>query len=188
MKNGNERNEYDKMLDDVLIDEDLTAFRESLRRACGEKLKARKPATVRTWIIPLAAAAMLLVMLKVFFITSEPKPIGASPEENLLAEQRPSFFVAPSAFPAEIFLSSASIDMGDWICGEDPVPDLMVKTDTAPPIHVEPQVENDLAITDQEMLALFDDAPCGLVDSPGKGKTLIFMNAEDENRFMAKLD
>jgi len=161
----NDKINREKLLDDVIEDESLDALKESIRLNCRMELKRRRSRKTAPWFLSAAAAAIIIILLKVFFGME-----GLDPSES------DSY-------------SNGQIAMNDYYVQTKPLSDdRIVRTrlssniiHTAKDLHLE-------TISDEEMLSHFSGAPCALVTSKDKDKSLMFINPEDEERFMAKLD
>lgn len=185
---------YEKMLDDVLLDEGLHAFRDSLLNESFGALKDNRRKTTLRWIVPLAAAALLLVVFRAFFLTCQPEPYSPSGKKELVAETKPAFYMNTADYmnrtePAyEMFIQNISLEDHEWLCRADSPNDVLIDSEPETAYLIESPGFHDFKITDSEMLALFVGIPCGLAETKGQGKRLIFMNEEDESRIVAKLD
>ena len=131
----------EKLLDDVLLDDQTVLFREELRTRCLKKLsRPRWP-----WIAVPAAAAFLLILLRLLYWPSPTAPDYLVSTVPLSADQR---VTTPSSLA---------------------------------PFRVERSFPVE-RIDDEQLLALFSPAPCGLV-----GDKLIFFDPEDRERHVKDL-
>ena len=177
------------LLDDVLVDEELDSLRASLRVECHRELARKQAAQRRRWLPLVAAAALLLVMARAFFWTGGPDSLNDLPAYqvktvSLSLAQR---VATPSSGAGYVLLQS---EMGPGtVVRSRPMTDPEARLHTRPlpePARVATAVPVS-RINDEELLALCGDAPCGLLTTGEKTKSLFFMHAEDEELYLVEL-
>jgi hypothetical protein len=181
--------DYEEMLRDILIDEDLLALRKDLHARCRRELAFRRRRSALRLLLPLAAAVLLLAGL--FFTMGDfPKPDGRNPAEQAGAGDTPPWLVRTGPLTEKNTVRTSTANLGSYLVSTPPEQRdglfvtaaaalCVVTTEDAPPID---------EITDREMLALFPGVPRALIDRGDRKKTLFFFNAGDRKRFLASLD
>lgn len=160
-----EQDGRDKLLDHVLKDEKLEALRRSVLERSREELARKRRPRLRWWYVP-AAAALLLVLIRIFLPLDDAKsiPLPSDPRSGMDAAP---YLVHTAPLADDQMIRSRSFD------------DLIIETGDCPPA---------LMLTDGEMLALFEGVPCGLMQKDEGRKALVFLHPEDEDRFVAKVE
>jgi hypothetical protein len=171
--------ELQELLEDVLHDERVESLEASIRLACRAELARKRQPWFRWWLVP-AAAAILLIALRLFVFTGS----------ETLAPMRTdshSYYVFTAPLDNEQLVTTPSRTAEAYRIRTRSKQDYLVsghgfveKVRSSPTDLLE-------EITDEEMLTLFAGIPCGLIERGDDRKTLIFIHPEDENRFMPGL-
>ena len=153
----NEKMGRDKLLDDVLRDDTLDALRESVLKQSRRELARKRWTRLKWWALP-AAAAVIFLLFKLLVVRDEP----VSP----VYEETRSYLVTTVRLTEDQVIRTRSLE------------GIEVSTKDYPPA---------IRITDEEMLALFEGVPCGLMRIGEQRTTLVFPRPEDEERFIGNL-
>ena len=166
----------DQLLDPVLQDEAMKVFRESLRFECHRALAHKRRTHLPWWTVPLAAGILLCLFLW---------PEGREPAVPSVSFQ--SYAVSTvSLSPGMQVHTPADLERKHGVRTQSHR-DLMIDV-TYPVAQVITQDDFTVErITDEEMLAIFEGVPCGLIQR-GDRKVLVFPRPEDEERFFKDLD
>ncbi len=150
-----------RLLDFILQDDEYQAFRSQVRQNCLEELRRLKRLRARRRRLILAAAAALLMALASALLLSVSRAAGRG---------------APPPVAQELIVSSVSGKRSPHLDEEAaPVPQIAESSDEEPPIA---------EISDEELLALFGDRPCGLIEvGPGR-KRLWVGDPQDQARIV----
>ncbi|MEW6744761.1 MAG: hypothetical protein AB1486_18565 [Planctomycetota bacterium] len=158
---------YERLLADVLQDEKVIALKARVKERCHEELARRRRLRLLRWFVPAAAAALLLVMVKVIWRgDGEFVPLQ------------------PRALPA-YYVSSVPLSPGQIVTTRVHE-GLIVTTHTPAVVVTTTEGAAVPRIGDDEMLAFFAGAPVALVTTGKDSKKLVFLDPADEERFMGR--
>jgi hypothetical protein len=172
----NGKDKHEDLLVDVLQDEDLITFKESLLLQCQRRVARKRIRRFQWWMVP-AAAALLLIF---FRVVMEP---DIKDTETPLSRQLYAVSTVPLSVAQRVFTPSTIQKNHAVHTRADP--DLVVRTTSSADLV---RTDQEAArLTDDEMLALFPDIPCGFVQRKGQKKSLLFLFPEDEERYVVKI-
>ena len=154
----NEQEGRDELLEDVLKDEKLEALRQRVLRRSRKELALKRRSPFRWWMVPAAAAAVFL-LVELWNLVEVPGP-------SVIDEMEPRPY----------YVHTVPLSQ-DRLVRTRPLDEIKVSTK-----EISPAVR----ITDEEMLAIFEGVPCGLIQR-GDRKVLVFPRPEDEERFFKDL-
>jgi|GEM_PF-2675750 len=175
----------DSLLDDVLHDEQWSALRAATHTAGLRELTARKRIGQNAWpsahhlrrarwVTPLAAAAVLLILARLFFWTAQSEP------------HAPQWLVHTRPLPAAQLVTTADAPPVAIVRTSRPL-GVVVATHPSDPTLVVVTQHSATQLNDEELLASFDGAPCGVMTDCRGRKKLTFFDAEAKKRFMGEL-
>jgi hypothetical protein len=174
-----QRSELEPLLEDVFLDERVESLKASIRSACMAELSGKRGHRFRWWLVP-AAAAVLLVALRVFVILEGEIPAPVQPDT-------PSYYVFTRPLDSgRLVTTSSSAVEPHRVHARSDRHFLVSRQEVVDVVRTEPTGRIG-TLTDEEMLALFAGIPCALIEKGDNRKALIFIHAEDESRFMPKL-
>ena len=166
-------NSHRELIDDVLVDAELAAFKEDLLGQCLGQLKRRRCRRTILHVFAAAAAIILLVLI-LPRDTAPPMPVDGVGTSDYIVNTVP--------------LSDQQIARGVASCETVRTQTnayVVQKTTTAPSLKV--QGRHEVAqMDDAEMLELFAGTSCGIIRPQGGQSRLVFFDAEDAQRFFGR--
>jgi len=171
----NDQKTREKLLHDILFDEEVVAFTETLKARCHKELAyKRQPMARKKWII-LAAAAVLLIVLRLGFLTDErDRTLLVPPLSDIDLR---SYYVSTIPIAEEQLVSTPALAWDRYVVHTE---FSLVAVRTQP-------LKEFQKLTDEEMLAMFPGTPMGLKKTGKKQKKLLFLKDEDQALYMVDL-
>ncbi len=173
-----------KLLDDILDEEDYTGFLEALRQRCAAELRRLRRLRLAFTVAAAAAAAVFILGAALWL---QGRPGGPSGDRPELPDERPPAYLVVTrpldpgrivhtrpvagSVTGRIIVSSAS--------GSLP-PDLIVRSYLPPTlltwIYTGGEKRSLELLSDHDLLALFPNRPRGLLPARDGGKRLVFFD------------
>jgi hypothetical protein len=161
-----------QLLDDILLDEELTGFKEELLNQCLGELKRRRKRQYYLYTVVAVAAVLLIVSILRFDTHTAP----TGPADRLDA---PSYVVRTTALTeqqiARTAVSCEIVHTQNDSC-------VVYNTAIEPGLMVQTHYEL-TRLNDSEMLKLFDGVSCGIIRPQGAQSRFVFFNPKDTQRF-----
>ena len=176
-----------EMLDFVLRDEKLAALEGEIRRACLAELAVKRSRSRRArWLIPAAAALLFVLLRMILWMDDGLRPtVGPGPRKG---EGEPAYLVSTRPLLPGLRVTTSGRDVRAHRVRTGPIEVARVATRRLPGVVVAGTADPVARLTDEEMLDLFPGVPLGLLAAGDSREKLVFLNPEDEERFVARLD
>ena len=164
--------QHTQLLNDILVDEDLTDFKGKLLDQCQGELKARQLRRYSLYAVSSIAAILLIVLILRFDIPAPP----AGPVDH---PNTPAYIVRSAPMPEQQIVRTA------WSCETVHTQNnalVVCSTTSASELIVKKRYAL-TRVNDSEMLKLFEGVSCGIIRPQGGQSRLVFFNPEDSRRF-----
>ena len=158
---------YEPLLHDLFMDEDLRALHEKVFKRCSDTLHRRR--IRRSGLrIGTGIAAMLLFALLLYTAAERPRVV---PEETYLVRTVPlaDKQIVHTTGMADLVQTRSN---GGWMVATADAPDVVVRGSYRV-----------ARISDSDLLDAFKGRPCGIIHAPDGSAQFVFFRPEDTQRF-----
>lgn len=163
---------YERLLDDIFMDADLTHFKEHVLNQCQCELTRRRVRRHHLSILT-SVAALLLLALIISYVAQTPDT------ESVEGTDTPDYIVRTRALPDHQIVHTTGThdtvktqNTGCVVYSMPGASDLMVRK------HY-----RIARLTDSDMLNEFKGVPCGIIHLQGGTSQFVFFRPEDSQRF-----
>jgi hypothetical protein len=163
---------YERLLDDIFLNEDLVRFKEDVLSQCQSKLTRQR--VRRHYLSILTGVAALFLLALVIFYAAETPPTKLVESTNT-----PDYLVHTIALPEHQIVRST------WACDtvQNQNTDYVVYSTVCESDLMIPKQYRIARMTDSDVLNQFKGIACGIIHPQGGVKQFVFLNLEDTQRF-----